>query len=314
MDVTFRPATVPERLYCSRQSTQISAQTGYIGHLRGDLGVSGEKINFAWRDYRKDLQPVDFHTELEQVKAALRSEEQLGGILKDLDSLAACYRAHPESCVSPTEGIYAFRADTERHSFLLLVQTKGAIATVMGHCYKHNWLDIHMTSAEQGIRFITPGYRDLFRLTDGDSLRVTYADGETRDVQCRFIDQTHLEFSDRLFHICEFAEWRECNEVTMIPLRASLPETCLSVLEASGELITIRRGEKGYEKAQFPIVGSARETAANLNLAARVTKAQEAAMLVGSMFGWHVPGADPKNYNNNGTPIRPHRHERDGAR
>ena len=36
-----------------------------------------------------------------------------------------------------------------------------------------------------------------------------------------------------------------------------------------------------------------------------VTKAQAAAMEAGSMFGWHVPGADPKNYDDNGLPLPP---------
>ena len=36
-----------------------------------------------------------------------------------------------------------------------------------------------------------------------------------------------------------------------------------------------------------------------------MTKAQAAAMEAGSMFGWHVPGADPKNYDDNGLPLPP---------
>lgn len=35
------------------------------------------------------------------------------------------------------------------------------------------------------------------------------------------------------------------------------------------------------------------------------TRAQEEAMRTGSMFGFHVPGADPKNYDKDGKPLAP---------
>ncbi len=39
MELTFQAATPAERLYTARQSTQISGQTGSIGHLRADMGT-----------------------------------------------------------------------------------------------------------------------------------------------------------------------------------------------------------------------------------------------------------------------------------
>lgn len=51
----------------------------------------------------------------------------------------------------------------------------------------------------------------------------------------------------------------------------------------------IYRGMAGY----VPVPSLTDETAARLN--AGITPAQIEAMEIGSMFGWHVPGADPDN-------------------
>lgn len=55
-------------------------------------------------------------------------------------------------------------------------------------------------------------------------------------------------------------------------------------------IIAIERGEMGFK----PIYS--RKSADELNAAEGVTPEQRQAMLAGSMFGWHVPGADPEFY------------------
>ena len=85
-------------------------------------------------------------------------------------------------------------------------------------------------------------------------------------------------------------------------MRSSLPEHCYSVLSAENTLIKIVKGESGYyEVCQLGENG--RKTVDAKNSAIGVTKAQEAAMVIGSMFGWDKPGADPKNYDEQGVPI-----------
>ena len=44
MNVEVRPATKAEQMYCYTQSDQIMGQTGCIGHLRADMGDSGDQF------------------------------------------------------------------------------------------------------------------------------------------------------------------------------------------------------------------------------------------------------------------------------
>lgn len=65
------------------------------------------------------------------------------------------------------------------------------------------------------------------------------------------------------------------------------------------------KGERGYAPTGvFPQGTSPSEGAAALNAVKGVTKAQEAAMVAGSIFGWGTPAADPKNYDNLGQPLK----------
>lgn len=77
---------------------------------------------------------------------------------------------------------------------------------------------------------------------------------------------------------------------------AKLPELCYAAIAGEDVLCVIRRGEAGYFRTNFP-VGKAepKEFAATMNERLGVTKAQASAMVHGSMFGWHVPSADPEN-------------------
>jgi len=83
-----------------------------------------------------------------------------------------------------------------------------------------------------------------------------------------------------------------------------LPNDCFSVMPHSGDLILIVMGEKGYfpqgESTSDPVMNRQIATAKNTLLG--VTRAQEEAMLAGSLLGWNVPAAKPWNYDQNGKP------------
>ena len=306
----LRELTQPEQKYTYRQSHQLDAQTGCIGYLRGDFGTTGKEFYSSWFDSMAYLKTPEFQAELDRVINALREDSQYGGMLADRHSLSsACHQS-----TTPEFGRdeFGFRLNTQDYAYLLRLNPNRGEYNFYIYCYKRDYLDRHIRNAEYGIWFITPNYKEKFRIVDGDSIRMTFPAGEYQDRECRFIDETHLEVGNSLYHICEFAEriQREC--IQIIPLRQSLPEKCFSALESTGEIITVSKGEKGYTPTgQYPQNGvSPKEAAATLNDAAGVTKAQEAAMVAGSMFGWDTPAADPKNYDTKGVPVKNHR-ERD---
>ncbi len=64
-------------------------------------------------------------------------------------------------------------------------------------------------------------------------------------------------------------------------------------------LIKIERGMKGFIEL-WDMVSGGQEKAKELNAKIGVTPAQAEAMMIGSMFGWDVPGANPAVYDKNG--------------
>jgi len=85
-----------------------------------------------------------------------------------------------------------------------------------------------------------------------------------------------------------------------------LPYKCFSLLPSSGGIIIITRGQSGYAPFDSPAAPHELRPMVNkMNKDMGVTRAQEQAMLCGSMFGWSVPGAKPWNYNENGKPRLP---------
>lgn len=306
MDMTIRDMTPQERLYTYAQSQQIRAQTGSIGHLRGYFDKSGKDFGHIWEPHSTDLITDDFRTEFDQVVNALRSDERYGTLLKSPGSMTRYSFAHPDSVFDKRGNTFGVRADTKKYTYLLRLTPDRGEYNVYCYCYRADWLAQHMARAQRGIRFITPDYNEKFRIPDGDEIRVTAPDGESHDYECRYIDDYHFELDGachNLYHIAEFAERMERNGNTIIPLRSSLPEYCHSVLPTSGELILISRGTEGYMPANEKADGeTGRDAADRLNQRAGITKAQEEAMLAGSMFGWAVPAADPKNYDDHGLP------------
>ena len=80
-----------------------------------------------------------------------------------------------------------------------------------------------------------------------------------------------------------------------------LPRYCYAYLPTAQEEIRIDIAESGY----IPMGKNENDgNVKKMNQELGVTPAQAKAMQVGSMFGWDVPGADPKSYDDKGKAIR----------
>ena len=315
MDMTLRPATSTERLYAYEQSMRIAERCGNPGHLWGELDNSGSIFLKSWQTFVRSQNTPEFKAEFNTVLDMLRFDERYGHVLKNRATMTVYCLDHAEG--SFRNGFeYAFRADTQGYSYLIRCIPTGDDNHVYIYPYRRDLLDRHMKQAEKGIRFITPDGKEKFRVADGDMVRIITSEGASLDCMTRYIDDCHVEIDGSFYHVREFAEWMKERSSKVIPLRPGLPERCYAVLPSGDEIITIKHGEDsyfhtgkyGHDRAHAQAIVD------EYNEQINVTKAQAAAMLAGSMFGWEVPAADPKNYDEQGQPIKPKHHDRGDAR
>ena len=321
MEMSIRPMTVPERMYCYSQSQQIMAQTGCIGHLRGDLDSTGEQFFSSWDDHQAQHKTQEFKDELDAVINALRTDRDFSALLESRRTLSNYCWTHPEARILDGYDDYGFRLDTADYTYMLRFNPKPGMYNIYCYCYKRDWLDQHLQQATKGIRFIDSHYNENFRISDGEKVRVITPVGDYRDMRVRYIDDYHIEtqaeWGNTLYHICEFAERfeeRGCQDI--FPLRSNLPDRCYSILASTGDIVIIAKGEKGYYHIEVTenTPEENRRFVDRQNAKLGITRGQEEAMKAGSMFGWSTPAADPKNYDDNGTPIPPTRKDRGDAR
>lgn len=251
MELEIISMTPQERMYSYSQSSQIEAQTGCIGHLRGDFGA-GQEFFTSWFERRGEYKTDEFKVEFDEVVNSLREK---GGLLFSRDSMTRYCRQRPEAeMVGNYCTEYGFKLKTDHHTYMLRCNPNYGDYNFYLYAYVGRFLEHHMEKAKQGIRFITPGYKEIFRIPDGDSIRIFTGGGGTRDRTCRFIDETHFETSgdypSALYHICEFAERLEKTHGSVIPLRSSLPPNCLSMPPCLQPLEWLYR--TGAEQRFFP--------------------------------------------------------------
>ena len=319
MDLTIRAATPGERLYAYEQSAQIAEKCGSPGYLHGGLDNIGTMFLSRWERNAVPENTPEFEAEFDTVLDMLRFDGRYDHALKNRAAMIAFCLAHPEARLE-TDQEYVFRADTDSYAYLIRCVPNGEDQHLYVHPYRRSQLDRHMKQAEKGIRFVTPEHKEKFRVPDGERVQLTTSGAGTRVNTARYVDDCHFEvvtdYDSYLYHIHEFAEWLERHEGTVIPMRSTLPDQCYCVLPSSDEIIIVKKGENGYYRTDK--YGHDRAEAQAIvdecNKIGGVTKAQAAAMLAGSMFGWEVPGADPKNYDEQGHLIKRSHPDRGDAR
>lgn len=227
----IRPLTQAEWKYTYAQSMQIRGQTGSIGQLRGDFDQDGNGFFTSWDDHREQWKTDEFKAELDNVINALRSDEY--GLLKNRSAMGRYAAQYPESRFQGNNCTeYGFRAETEKHAFLIRCNPTPGDYNFYCYCYVKKWLDHHIGEAEKGIRFINSRYDELFRIADGEKITIKDAMGEKSERVCRYIDEYHTEVGSSLFHICQFAELMERNGLDYAPVE---PETVQTEEKEQGQ-------------------------------------------------------------------------------
>lgn len=221
MDFNIETATKTEILYMYKNSQQISMQTGLIGYLRADFG-SGSSFFSSWSDFNSKLNTQEFKTVFDDVINSLRFSE----ILKSRADMSRFCAQHSEAGFDGSyTREYGFKIKTDKHIMLLRCNPTKGDYNVYCYCYEREPFENHLKNAEKGIRFISPNYVPLFKINDGDKIRIEYKNGEKRDFSCRYIDEYHTEIGSNLYHICEFAERMEAQGNKVSPISNDEPVT-----------------------------------------------------------------------------------------
>ena len=225
MELSIRPMTEAERMYCYSQSGQIRSQTGNIGYLRADMDSNGLGFFSTWNGFRDDLKTQAFKDELDEVINHYRFGLVEAFLKNRTEPTKYCY-GHMDAHIPGDRNEFGFRVDTEKYSYMMRLNPGKGEYNLYCYCYRQDWLDRHLKEAERGIRFIDSRYNNLFRLKDGGKIRIIWRDGEQEEKICRYIDSTHLEVGSgplNIYHICEFAERMEGGGAKVEPVSGLMP-------------------------------------------------------------------------------------------
>lgn len=297
MKPKIRALTDEEHLYLFDQSTTIKSKSGYIGYTveSADKVKSLEEINWLNLFDERLNESV-----IENIKDLFSLRDDMFSIYKQ-KNVSALF---DQNKFFMQDGVhyYGVRIDINDTAFLFRTTNfQGARAAL--YVYDAKELDRHIKEAKsKGIRVIDSHYKTLFKIEDGDQIKMISANGKYFMPTCRYLDEYHLEVGGSCYHICQFAELMEQKNNTVIPIRKSLPDECY-IYDADNDTIGIlEKGANVY--GQVPIktknADDAKAFVDTHNRGLDVSKNQAIAMISGYKYGWADKRADPNNYDTNG--------------
>lgn len=111
MELNLNPMSKLEQQYSYSHDEKVDAATRCLGHLRGDMGSTGNAFFFTWFDHCGELKTQAFKSEFDEVINALRFDKQYHGILSSRSAMSSyCYQ-HPECSYGPGVREHGVRID-----------------------------------------------------------------------------------------------------------------------------------------------------------------------------------------------------------